>query len=134
MTRIKFIAMFFIKPFENLYRKSSMWSTNSFCVPLLGRWRCISFLHDQTINKHVLSCLCAGKTNTDRPLAWQIVLIKAVKDENRPERVWTSMHGCVAILNGINFFLFFLIVISFHNWKYLWAKVLIFIETNVVKM
>ena len=40
-------------------------------------------------NKRFLSCLLfygPGNTGTDRPLAIEIVPIKAAKDENRPER------------------------------------------------
>ena len=44
---------------------------------------------DRSKNKHILSCLLfygPGKTETDRPLANQIVQIKNAKDKNRPER------------------------------------------------
>ena len=48
----------------------------------------------QSKSKCVLSCLLCygpGNTVTDRPLAIEIVPIKALKDENRPERFPLSL-------------------------------------------
>ena len=53
------------------------------------RWRCRPVFSGQSKNKHVLSCLLfsgPGKTETDRPLANQMVPIKAAIEEIRPER------------------------------------------------
>ena len=58
-------------------------------VPQFCRWRCLVVFPVQSNNNRVLSCLLfngPGNTVTDRPLANEIVPIKAAKDEYRPER------------------------------------------------
>ena len=59
------------------------------------RGRCIVVFPSQSNNNRISSCLLfngPGNTVTNRPLANEIVPIKAAKDEHRPERYSTILH------------------------------------------
>ena len=85
------------KYFVSLKRK--IWlnsiALGSYLVIQFCRWRCRLVFPGRSKNKHVLSCLLSsgpGKTETDRPLANQIVPIKAAIEKIRPSVIYLHIN------------------------------------------